>query len=98
MMEAAPSSETSVLTRFTRRKIPVGGILEHLRQFSFLVVGCCTSNRIVVLNVRAPIRDKTGDVNDSFYGELERVFDTIKISFGIFQCQRREERYFQTIK
>jgi hypothetical protein len=61
MMEAAPSSETSVLTRFTRRKIPVGGIFEHLRQFSFLVVGCCTSNRIVVLNVLAPIRDKTGN-------------------------------------
>jgi hypothetical protein len=30
---------------------------------------------IVVLNVHAPTKDKTDDVKDSFYEELERVFD-----------------------
>jgi hypothetical protein len=28
---------------------------------------------IIVLNVHAPAEDKTDDVNDSFYEELERV-------------------------
>jgi hypothetical protein len=30
---------------------------------------------IIVLNVHAPIEDKTDDVKDSFYKELERVFN-----------------------
>jgi hypothetical protein len=30
---------------------------------------------IIVLNIRAPTEDKTDDVKDSFYVELERVFD-----------------------
>jgi hypothetical protein len=30
---------------------------------------------IIVLNVHAPTKDKTDDVKDSFYEELERVFD-----------------------
>jgi hypothetical protein len=30
---------------------------------------------IIVLNVHAPTEDKTDDANDSFYEELERVFD-----------------------
>jgi hypothetical protein len=30
---------------------------------------------IIVLNVHAPTEDKTDDVTDSFYEELERVFD-----------------------
>jgi hypothetical protein len=30
---------------------------------------------IIVLNVHAPTEDKTDDVKDSFYDELERVFD-----------------------
>jgi exonuclease III len=30
---------------------------------------------IIVLNVHAPTEDKTDDVKDSFYEELERVFD-----------------------
>jgi hypothetical protein len=29
----------------------------------------------IVLNVHAPIEDKTDDVRDSFYEELESVFD-----------------------
>jgi hypothetical protein len=30
---------------------------------------------IIVLNVHAPTEDKTNDEKDSFYDELERVFD-----------------------
>jgi hypothetical protein len=30
---------------------------------------------IIVLNVHAPIEDKTDDVTDRFYEELERIFD-----------------------
>jgi hypothetical protein len=30
---------------------------------------------IIVLNVHAPTEDKTGDVKESFYEELEGVFD-----------------------
>jgi hypothetical protein len=30
---------------------------------------------IIILNVRAPIEDKIDDIKDSFYEELERVFD-----------------------
>jgi hypothetical protein len=32
---------------------------------------------IIVLNIHAPTEDKTDDVKDSFYGELERVFDKL---------------------
>jgi hypothetical protein len=32
---------------------------------------------IIVLNVHAPTEDKTDDVKDSFYEELERVFDKL---------------------
>jgi hypothetical protein len=31
--------------------------------------------RIIVLSVHAPTEDKTDDVKDSFYEELERVFE-----------------------
>jgi hypothetical protein len=30
---------------------------------------------VIVLNVHAPIEDKTDDVKDSFYEELELIFD-----------------------
>jgi hypothetical protein len=30
---------------------------------------------VIVLNVHAPTEDKTDDVKNSFYEELERVFD-----------------------
>jgi hypothetical protein len=32
---------------------------------------------IIVLNVHAPTEDKTDDVKDSFYEELEHVFDKV---------------------
>jgi hypothetical protein len=54
---------------------------------------------IIVLNVHAPTEDKTDDVKDSFYEELERVFDKfpkyhIKNSVRRFQCQSRQRRHF----
>jgi hypothetical protein len=33
---------------------------------------------VIVLNVHAPTEDKTDDVKDSFYEELERVFDKFR--------------------
>jgi hypothetical protein len=48
----------------------------------------------MVQNVHAPKEDKTDDVKDSFYEELERVFDKIpKYRMKIvrrFQCQSRQ--------
>jgi hypothetical protein len=35
----------------------------------------CRWFHIIVLNVHAPNEDKTDDVKDSFYEELERIFD-----------------------
>jgi hypothetical protein len=52
---------------------------------------------IIVLNVHAPTEDKTDDLKDSFYEELERVFDKflkyhLKILLGML-C-RGLERVF----
>jgi hypothetical protein len=47
---------------------------------------------IIVLNINAPTEDTTDDVKDSFYEELERVFDTFpkrhtKILLGDFNSK-----------
>jgi hypothetical protein len=47
---------------------------------------------IIVLNVHAPTEDKTDNVKDSFYEELERVFD--KFPVRRFQCQSRQGGHF----
>jgi hypothetical protein len=45
------------------------------------VIGCC----IIVLNVHAPTQDKFGDVKNSFYEELEYVYDKfLKCHMNIF--------------
>jgi 23S rRNA C2498 (ribose-2'-O)-methylase RlmM len=53
---------------------------------------------IIVLNVHAPTQDKTDDVKDSLYNELERVFDKSQITYENsvrrFQCQSTQRRYF----
>jgi hypothetical protein len=54
---------------------------------------------VIVLNVHAPTEDKTDDVKDSFYEELERVFDKftkyhMKIVVRRFQYQSRRGRHF----
>jgi hypothetical protein len=53
---------------------------------SYIILRGCWCH-IIVLNVPAPTLDKTDDVKDSFYEELERVFDKfpkcqMKILFG----------------
>jgi hypothetical protein len=44
---------------------------QQLRGLSLSVKGY----HIIVLNIHAPTKDKTDDVKDSFYEELERAFD-----------------------
>jgi exonuclease III len=55
---------------------------------------------IIVLNVHAPTEDKTDDVKDSFYEELECVFDKfpkyhIKILLGDFNAKVGREDIFK---
>jgi hypothetical protein len=54
---------------------------------------------IIVLNVHAPTEDKTDDVKDSFYEELEHVFHKfpkhhMKILLGDFNVKERQGRHF----
>ena len=58
---------------------------------------------IIVLNVHAPCEDKCDDSKDSFYEELEQVFDYfpryhMKIVLGDFNAKSEEREYFQTDK
>jgi exonuclease III len=55
---------------------------------------------IIVLNVHAPTEDKTDDVKDSFYEELERVFDKfpkyhVKILLGDFNAKIGKDDIFK---
>jgi hypothetical protein len=55
---------------------------------------------IIVLNVHDPTEDKTDDVKDSFYEEVERVFDKFpkfhtKISLGGFNAKVGREDIFK---
>jgi hypothetical protein len=43
-------------------------------RMSYIILRGCWCH-IIVLNVHAPTEDKTDDVKDSLYEELERVFD-----------------------
>jgi exonuclease III len=58
---------------------------------------------IIVLNVHAPTEDKTDDVKDSFYEELERVSDkfpklNMQILLGDFNAKvGREDSFKPTI-
>jgi hypothetical protein len=55
---------------------------------------------VLVLNVHAPTEDKTDEVKDSFYEELEHVFDKfpkyhMKISLGYFSAKVGREGIFK---
>jgi hypothetical protein len=57
---------------------------------------------IIVMNVHAPYRDKNDCIMDSFYEELEQVFDqfpsyNIKILLGDFSGKVWREDIFKTI-
>jgi exonuclease III len=56
----------------------------------------------IVLNVHAPTEDKDDDIKDSFYEELEQVFDQLpryhmKILLGDFNAKVRREDIFKPI-
>jgi hypothetical protein len=66
---------------------------------SYIILRGCWCN-ITVLNVHAPCEDKGNDVKDSFYEELECVFDQfprydIKISLGDFNAKVGRENIFK---
>jgi exonuclease III len=57
---------------------------------------------IIVLNVHAPTEDKDDDIKDSFYGELEQVFDQfpryqMKILLGDFNAMVGREDIFKPV-
>jgi exonuclease III len=57
---------------------------------------------IIVLNVHAPTEDKDNDIKDSFYEELEQVFDQfpryhMKILIGDFNAKVGREDIFKPI-
>jgi hypothetical protein len=56
---------------------------------------------IIVMNMHAPTEDKDDDIKDSFYEELEQVFDKfpryhMKILLGKLQYKNREGGHFYT--
>jgi len=66
---------------------------------SYIVLRGCWCN-IIVLNVHAPSEDKSDDSKDSFYEELEQVFDHfprhhMKILLGDFNAKVRRENIFK---
>jgi predicted RNA-binding protein associated with RNAse of E/G family len=74
---------------------------QQLRELSLLVIilrgPWC---HIIVLNVHAPTEDKTDDLKDRFYEELERVFDKfsnyhMKILLGDFSAKAGREDIFK---
>jgi hypothetical protein len=68
-------------------------------RMSYIILRGCWCH-IIVLNVHAPTEDTTDDVKDSFYEELERVFDTflkyhMKILLGDFTAEVDREDIFK---
>jgi hypothetical protein len=68
-------------------------------RMSYITLGGCWCH-IIVLNVHSPMDDKTDDVKDSFYKELEHVFDKfpkyhMKILLGDFNAKVGKEDIFK---
>jgi exonuclease III len=68
---------------------------------SYIILRCRWCH-IIVLNIHAPTEDNTDDVKDSFYEELERVFDKfpkyhMKILLGDFNAKVGREDIFKPI-
>jgi hypothetical protein len=83
-------------------------IMSAVKRFEFVSdrMSCITLRgrwcHIIFLNVHAPTQDKIDNVKDSFYEELERVFDKflniMKILLGDFNAKvSREDIYKPTI-
>jgi hypothetical protein len=72
---------------------------QQLRGLGLLVIGCHRWCHIIVLNVHVPTEDKTDDVKDRIYEDLERVFDTfpkyhMKILLGDFKAKVGRTTFF----
>jgi exonuclease III len=68
-------------------------------RMSYIILRSCWC-RIIVLEVHAPTEDKIGDVKDSFYEELEHVFNKfpkyrMKILLGDFNVKVGKEDIFK---
>jgi hypothetical protein len=46
------------------------------------------------MNMQAPTEDKDDDIKDSFYEELEQVFEPYENLARRFQCKGREGGHF----
>jgi hypothetical protein len=69
-------------------------------RMSYMILRGCWFH-IIVLNVHAPTEDKTDDVKDSFYEELESIFDKfpkyhMKILLGDLNAKGRQRGPFYT--
>ena len=67
--------------------------------YSYIVLRGCWCN-IIALNVHAPSEEKSDDSKNSFYEELEQVFDhfpkyQIKIMLGDFKAKVGRENSFK---
>ena len=68
-------------------------------RMSYIVLRGCWNN-IIVLNVHAPSEEKSDDSKDSFYEELEQVFDhfpeyDMKFLLGDFNAKVGRENIFK---
>jgi hypothetical protein len=68
---------------------------------SYIILKRCWCD-IIVLNVHTPTEDKNDDIQDSFYEELEQVFDqfprcSMKILLGDFNAKVGREDVFKPI-
>jgi exonuclease III len=63
---------------------------------SYIILRCRWCD-IIAPNVHAPMENKTDDVKDRFYEELERVFDKLhmKILLGDFNAKVGREDFFK---
>jgi hypothetical protein len=99
----APSKSTPVRFRSD-------GIISAVKRVEFVndrmsyIILRCRSFHIIVLNVHAPTEDKTDDVKDGFYEELERILHKFskyhtKILLGDLNAKvGREEIFKPTIR
>jgi exonuclease III len=87
-------------TGFFVHKIIISAVkrVEFVNDMMSYILRSCLFH-IIVLNVHAPTEDKTDDVKDSFYEELECIFDKfpkyhMKILLGDLNAKSRQRGIF----